>query len=516
MRRILLCLLVLAGTDQSLPASAAILAQTGFNGTAGINPSNYTAGVSIYGEGRTSDEPGWVTSWFQVNSTAPAFCAVDCDASEGDQSLQMYNPGTTSASVARSFAPQSGVVYVDLMMKVVGKITTNDSGDSFNLYTGPDVKNPGGQGKDAGAATTLSLRPNGHLAVSDWANTSSHYSWVATGYAWTQGRWFRVTQAIDTVSDTYSVWVNGRAIRTSEPLNFRCPDVTFIDDIRLYMTGQGSTSIYLDELRVLSHNPLTANASTGFDAAAGYVAGRSVHGLGSGDPFWTGNWQVTSGSALVHNLAGNQVLKAQAASVLNTFVLREYEDQNTQFRLDFDVMIDGDLTGGTAATLLAGPNSLAPLGLRTDSGAALMLRLADDGRIMVGDGTGTINWTEEFTGFFWKANEWLHVTANIDVETQAYTVAINGQTYLAPDPLNFLSTTMFVDDIALSLPSQGSGHQTAVYLDNIVLNGNWIPPSPPPHTNPEPSTFVIAGSGLAGLWWGRRRWGKPANTDRHP
>lgn len=467
---------------------AGIVAQTGFNATSGINPADYTNGAQLVGKG--TGEPGWTNTWQIAAASQPYYVTTSAAKSEGDLSLKINTASGSSTVIAgRHYTEQTGVFYVDTLFQVPSSLS------GLAIMYLQDASPPG-------TASMVNLATNHAVNLSD-RTTDGNYQFHPTGSTWTAGQWVRVTQQIDVASQTYRAWINGEpaAGPPDGAWTFRNSSAVGIDRVQLFLQEQTSSSyaLYVDEFRVLSYNPLTVIALTGFEASSGYVNGQSVIGQGADETGWTSPWRVYSasysGDAVVQSdyaRGGTQAMRIRSASSPATQIIREYEDQNGSFRLDFDVMIDKELVGSP-----------------TDINAGLFVYLGDEGlagpnlafhsggHIIARDGNGAGGFVEEDTGFSWLIGQWTHVTAQIDIASQTYEVWIDGQPYNAPDPLGFRNTvTQHIDDIRFLFQVQGA-NGASVYVDNLGINV------------PEPSSLVLLASAMLGLLLVRRRAGGP-------
>jgi len=468
---------IVAGCFCSADIEAAIVAQTGFNATTGINPSDYTDGATLDGKG--AGEPGWTGNW---TTAYPAdYTASSATLVEGDLSMKITSPGTSTPTAVREFTDSTGVVYVDALYRATGAL----SGDGLIMYTGPNSAGHGNQNQNQGAATMVNLGPGtgGQMRVSDHTTGGSYYQWVNTGRTWTPNQWVRVTQEIHTQDDWYRVWVDRNLFDPSatDPLNFRSPS-TFVDDFEFFLRPCGSTALHVDQLRVLTHNPLESMpVETGFEPSGGYVDGQTVAGKGLPEDGWTGNWvELTGGGSAIAQSAvardGQLALKLQAPSSTEQ-ILREYVDQEGAFTLEYDIMIDGPM--GANLYTYSGPQS------EPSNQAATMVSFYSDQSIRVGDGNGSGIRVDRDTGLDWVAGQWLHVRQQIQIPDQLFNVWIDGVKCVNPtNPLgySFRRTTSFIDDIKFLMSSQGS--DVAIYVDNISVS------------IPEPATLMLLSMGL--------------------
>jgi len=451
---------------------AAMVAQTGFNATSGVNPSDYANGVTISGKG--TGEPGWTNTWTMANPAHVAYYnAVSSPKSEGDLGMKIHTvPGSSTVLATREFTNQTGVFYVDTMAQA----TSTLGSIGWIMYT---LRAAGGTG------TMINLSPGGVINVSD-QTTDGNYVFENTGQTWTAGHWVRFTQEIDVPNQTYKAWINGKPYEPADPLNFRNNSATSLDKVQMFLWQQSNSSqaIGIDELRFMTHNPLTACASTGFEVQDGYVAG-DVIGQGDGEFGWTSPWRYNSGrnhgTAIVQSavkLSGDMALEMMSNT--DIMIEREYEDQNTSFRLDFDVMIPGALQGDLH--LYAG----------NDQGTGFNICFDNTRDILARDGNGSGGGPLENTGFDWTAGQWTHVTARVDVESQTYDLWIDGSQYIPLDPLGFRNTIDYVDDFRILLLNQ-TPSGSPVYFDNLMFNV------------PEPTSWALLAPALLGLLFLKRR-----------
>jgi len=461
-------------------AHADIVAQTGFNDATGINPSDYADGVPLNAKGSPADEPGWDATW----TAAAGFTTSSAQKVEGDLAMKITNTGST-ITARRAFADQSGVVYIDALYMTTGPIAGSDT---FIMYTGPNTAGYGSQTLNGGTATMMTLSAgttSGAIRVSDHTTSGGFYTWVNTGQTWSANQWVRVTQEIETLNDTYRVWVDRVPFDPgpANPLNFRSPS-TFVDDFQFFLTNQGSTAFHVDQLRVLTHNPIALPATCGFEPDGGYTDGQTVIGKGLAEDGWTGNWVRLTGSdanAIAqsqHTNGGDLALKLTAPSGTQQ-IIREFTDAEGLLFVDYDIMIDGAL--GANLYTYTGPQS------EPSGGAATMVNFFTDGGIYIGDGQGNGNRTDRDSGYDWTANQWHSIHQTIDIPNEVFNVWIDGQKCINPtNPLGYgfrSGSATFIDDIKFLLQSQNSG--VGIYIDNINVN------------IPEPATLTLLGAGLA-------------------
>lgn len=493
-----LCLLVafggtfaiaIGGPDESLGAT--VVAQTGFNNSRGIEPSSlYTNESTIIGV--DDGVSGWDGAWQMVQSTtAPEefYFATNTGESEGDLALQIANSDSSVASTIqayREYTDQTGSFYVDTMVKASGTLV----GEGFIMYTGPNSPTFG-----SGTASMVSLRPGTDRSIGvSMGNGAGGYSWVDTGRDWTPNRWVRFTQEIDVPNNTYRVWINGQEHVHSTPLGFRTGSVTSVDDVTLYFARHaGGQTATVDEIRILDYNPLEAFASTGFDSSAGYVDGETIVGKADGENYWTSTWGMTRAggtpiaqSATVKN--GDLALKLGGNSS-DLMIHREYEDQNTMFYVDFDVLLEDELTNSLYVYL--GADSPDFVGTGPDTGAGPMLRFHSNGNLMLGDGQLNGTRIDEDSGLDWTPGQWHHVQVLVNVPSETFEVVFDGTRIDTPDPLGFRRSSMFVDDIQFLLQAQTDG--ASVYVDNLRISV------------PEPASILLLLLGGFGAIFGRRR-----------
>ncbi len=475
--------LILTGAD----LRAEIIAQTGFNGSSGINPADYSDGATLSGKGAA--EPSWDGTW--TTGSPSNFSTSSASAVEGDQSLKMnFATGTGSVVAYRDFTDATGVVYIDSLHKVDGAAT---SGFPMIMYVGPNAAGFGSPTLNAGTATMINLdvgTTGGNVRASTGTGTGD-YTFVDTGYDWTVNEWVRVTQEIHPQVGAepgwYRVWVDRKLFTPATPLGFRSPS-TFMDSVMFYMTPQGATSIYTDQFRVLTHNPIeTLPATTGFEADGGYIDGQSVAGKGLPEDGWTGNWieHTSAGTAIVQSTVkrdGDMSLKLGLSGATGTEeIYRKFSGQTGVFRVDYDVMIAEDFD--TRCYTYVGHNSAA-----SSNNAAAMVSFWEDGTIKIGDGLGNGSRVDRDSGMDWIAGEWLHVTQEIDVPNQLFNVWINGVqcTTNVNNPLGYgfrSAPTSLLDDIKF-LVTEGPTRTGTLYFDNIRVT-------------PEPSALALLCIGMA-------------------
>jgi hypothetical protein len=222
-----------------------------------------------------------------------------------------------------------------------------------------------------------------------------------------------------------------------------------------------------------------------------YQAYATTLGRGAGEPSWTGTWTGWPDSANFQAQPDVVMEGDLALSVSYTpggpSTMREYVDQTGTFYVDF-FLLANDLGTG-AALIYTGEDSFDAHNVATN------VSFQPDTSITLNDGG---SW--ESTGFSWVPGQWTRVTERIDVPNQTYRLWINGQEYLAPDPIDFRhATATLVDDIRF-LHSITGGDD--FYVDAIrILDSD-------PFIIPEPSTLLIwsllAGLGI-GVGWRKRK-----------
>ncbi len=409
-----------------------------------------------------------------------------------------FNAGEGSVVAYRDFTDATGVVYVDTLLKVDGAAT---SGFPVIMYVGPNAAGFGSPTLNAGTATMINLdvgTTGGNVRASTGTGTGT-YTFVDTGYNWSANEWVRVTQEIHpqvgTEAGWYRVWVDRQLFAPATPLGFRSPS-TFMDSVMFYMTPQGSTSVYADQFRVLTHNPFeTMPATTGFEADGGYIDGQTVVGKGLPEDGWTGNWTAvnSSGTAIVQSVykrSGDMALELGLSGATGTQeIYREFADQSGVFRVDYDVMIAEEID--TRCYTYVGQDSAA-----SSNNAAAMVSFRENGNIMIGDGAGDGNRIDRDSGMDWVAGEWLHVSQEIDVPNQVFNVWIDGVkcTTNVNDPLGYgfrCAPTSFLDDIKF-LVTDGATRTGTFYFDNIRVT-------------PEPGALTLLCIGIAMLLFRRSR-----------
>lgn len=237
-------------------------------------------------------------------------------------------------------------------------------------------------------------------------------------------------------------------------------------------------------------------AACGFNDAAGinadgipdspYQANATALGRGAPEPGWTGTWTGWTGSSnfVAQSdvfLEGDLALRIRNTSRgLGYSTMREYPDQTGVFYLDLYVRPTNLVADGFS--VYTGPSSFNAQSVATHIG------LGTSGWITALDGN---SW--ENTGYLWVPGAWTRLTQEIDVPNQTYRLWINGEEYLAPDPLNFRhASATFVDDVRFLHTSSAGASPDDVYVDAIrVLDSNPI--------IPEPSTLILLLVGAAGL-----------------
>lgn len=247
-------------------------------------------------------------------------------------------------------------------------------------------------------------------------------------------------------------------------------------------------------------------AECGFNDAAGinadpvadspYKANATTLGRGAGEPGWTGTWTGSTGDSnfvAQPNVfyEGDLALRMRnTSSGLAYSTMREYADQAGIFYLDLYVRAT-DLAGNPFS-IYTGPNSWNAINVATH------IAFEPDGSIVARDGG-----LHENTGFGWTPSQWTRITEEINVPVETYRLWVNGQEYLAPDPLNFRhSSGVPVDDVRFLLTAVHSGDTPSdVYVDAIrILDTNPIP---------EPSGLsvwsLLGAIGITVGWWRRRR-----------
>jgi len=468
----LVVLALLAAT----PLVAGVVAQTGFNDAKGINPSDYTSGVGLYAKG--AGEPGWTSTWTAAAAAQPYYNTQTSPKTEGDLSVEITNTLGATVLAQREYTDQTGTFYVDAMVRSASSLT----GDGFILYTGPNSVTFGD-----GTATMIQLHGTGSIRTHDGIGDGSlHYE--DTGFTWTPGQWVRFSQEVNVPANTYRVWVDGKPYASPDPLGFRRTS-SFVDDVQLYLANQGSgRSVNVDQVRVLTHNPLFSSIATGFDSTQGYPDGATVVGKASGEPNWTSPWElIRSGGTVVAQSAvkvsGDQALRMQAPKG-DLMIAREYEAKSQRFFLEFDVRIgdspNDELDPNKSFYAYAGANSPA---LSGDPGTGFMVGFLPGGGIYACDGNGAGAYATELAGQ-WVGGEWTHVKALIDVATNTSDLWLDGVHYNAPDPLGFRRNSTFVDDIQFLLQVQRDSN-VPVYVDNVSI---YVP---------EPTTLAVFALGLA-------------------
>ena len=271
MRKLMLSLAVVVFTAIGEDGNAGVIAECGFNDAAGINadgvPSSpYEASATTLGRG--TPETGWTDTWTGWTGSSN-FVAESEQVFEGDLALRMWNTSSgLGYSTMREYVDQTGVFYVDLHVSA-----TDFHGNSFGIYTGPETFNA------HNVATFIALWDDASIRVMDGGTL-----WEDTGFQWSPSEWVRITQEVNVPSQTYRVWVNGSEYVAPDPLDFRHPSATSVDDIRFLLTSAhapGSPEdVYVDAVRVLDHNPIPEPSTVlmltaGAACAAAYACRKS-------------------------------------------------------------------------------------------------------------------------------------------------------------------------------------------------------------------------------------------------
>jgi hypothetical protein len=229
-------------------------------------------------------------------------------------------------------------------------------------------------------------------------------------------------------------------------------------------------------------------AETGFNDALGinsngttdspYELNATAHGQGAGETGWLGTWQVVSGPVTNSNvqntvtLEGDGALHAQpttntyrswAAPQSGIFTVEQYLRFTENSR---SVIYLYESSGGVISAGESGP----------------VWNAFPDGTVSVNDGIGDGGGMIEDTGFDWEADVWHKFTTLVDVPSQTYRFFMDGNEYLAPDPLGFRGAPTSIDSINYLAEVSGSG----TYIDSLRIV-------------PEPSTFMLVAIGLLGM-----------------
>jgi len=458
---------------------AAIVAQTGFNDAAGINPADYVDGTTMIGKG--AGEPGWTNNWTVGYAGQEGyFTTTSSPIVEGDLSAKINTASGSSTVIAyRTFAPQTGVFYLDTMVQSPTSLSNGDV--AFILYT---------QQHGGGVASMMNLgagATSGNVKASD-QTTEGNYTFIDTGYDWAAGQWVRWTQEIDVPNKTYRTWVNGHPFdpAPANPLNFRHSSVSQVNRVQLFHWEQSNSasSVRVDQLRILNHNPLNDPIVTGFEAHEGYTDGATVVGVPDAQLGWNSPWKINSGrnggTAIAQSavkFSGDMALKMTSHTSPDMMIEREYMPQYGFFWLDFDVMIEEGLSNGLH--VYAGH----------DTGIGFNIAFQSNHNVEARD-VGSL----EDTGINWTAGEWMHVSAAIDAVSQTYDLYLDGTwvPHAAGDPFNFRGNPTHVDDIRFLLLNQGTSSR-GIYIDNVRVSV------------PEPTTMFLLGSGIALVARRRRR-----------
>ncbi|HKB40616.1 MAG TPA: hypothetical protein VKD72_29590, partial [Gemmataceae bacterium] len=192
------------------------------------------------------------------------------------------------------------------------------------------------------------------------------------------------------------------------------------------------------------------------EADSPYQIGADLNGSGGGEAGWAGGWTQTVGAT--------SLMRVQSA-----------------------VTFEGDgalqVSGGTAEANRVWSDSTATTitltqRVRLPAGGTLIVYLHDSSlekvsgtaaQVLLGAGlnAGVVDGgAVEDTGLVAPTDEWFEISATVDMTTRTWAFALNGQTYNAPDPLDFRGNPVKVDVISLLVESL-----PGVFVDAIRIEG---------------------------------------------
>ncbi len=217
--------LIDAALLKSNNATAAVIAYSGFNASAG-----YVGGSGI--AGLANSDPGWTYTWWvsddgsgQLSQTLGVAQQPATPSPDGGLALHMTVGSAGETWAYRTFAEQTtGLLLIDQFVQVpAGGFLISRSGDGGNVQN---------------IATLWDIHDGTFNVLNGDGNGGGQM--LNTGFAVTANQWYETSTLIDLDTKTFEFFVNGQQQLTSQTLHFRSG------------TGPG---FYIDRMDYLADSP---------------------------------------------------------------------------------------------------------------------------------------------------------------------------------------------------------------------------------------------------------------------